>query len=435
MSSQFQVISFGESAPKVREQKKRKFHVKTRAGCIGCKTKRVKVGSSCDESRPACRRCVRNSRPCLYDTTGLTSARPTRSPGEGSDASSDPDLVLVPSPRRLSAHSTVQAVLPVDCATKFGGTPAGVLLEFFNEHHEHMLSGAPLGTVWDMACRYPHLLTGILSASACFLRHHSTNPAPHRVAEIYQQSLTVRSFQASLEAPLTKERSDALLMTCIFLNLLAMTDLHDDDPATSWVFSSDPGRLGWINILLGFRPLFMVSLHFMRQSILLPLYEKSDGPLKEAAGDEMFTIPLPQAWERFKALDPRDGDILDEAIHALYATRFIPAEMENVNAYMQFFGRLETPFRDMLLRGDERAMWMFGYWLGLLGRLDAWFTRRRVVRDYTAIVMWLLGLALDEREGDEGDMWRELLVDLQGLRVDWHPSNLGTSTAGNTASA
>lgn len=45
MPAQFQVISFGEAAPKVREQKKRKFHSKTRAGCIGCKTKRVKVGS------------------------------------------------------------------------------------------------------------------------------------------------------------------------------------------------------------------------------------------------------------------------------------------------------------------------------------------------------------------------------------------------------
>lgn len=378
----------------------------------------------CDEIRPACRRCVRNNRPCLYDTTGLTSARQTKSPR--SDASSDPDLALVASPRSLSAQSTVRAVLPVDCATKYGGTPAGVLLEFFNKNHEHMLSGAPLGTVWDMACQYPHLLTGILSASACFLRHHSSSPGPHHVAEMYQQSLTLRAFQASLEKPLTKERSDALLMTCIFLNLLAFTELTDGDPAASWVFSSEPNRLGWINILLGFRPLFIVSLRFMKESVLLPMYEQSDDGLKAAAGDDVEAIPLPPAWARLVALEPRNtDDMLDEAIHALYATRLIPPELENVNAFMQFFGRLETPFRDQLLRGDERAMWMFGYWLGLLGRLDAWFSRRRVVRDYTAIVMWLRRLVLDQREGDEGDMWRELLWELEGLKADWHPSNLG----------
>lgn len=43
MAAKFQVISFDEPAGKVREQKKRRFHAKTRAGCIGCKTKRVKV--------------------------------------------------------------------------------------------------------------------------------------------------------------------------------------------------------------------------------------------------------------------------------------------------------------------------------------------------------------------------------------------------------
>lgn len=330
----------------------------------------------------------------------------------------------------LSVMSTVEAILPADCAVKFGGTPAGALLEFFNENHGHMLSGAPLPSVWDIACRFPHLLTAILSASACYLRHHTDNPLPHQMAEVYQQTLTVQSFQRSLEQPMTRERSDALLLTSIFLNLLAFAAIRDDGPLTSWVFSDDPGRLGWMTILLGFKPLFMASIRYMHESVLLPMYEQTGAQTTKYTGASFDKFELPPAWRLFTRLcadagSDADAAITDEAVRALYATRFVPPDLAYTQVFMQFFGRLDAPFRDLLLRGDGRALWMVGYWLGLLGRLDAWFARARVRRDHTAVVLSLKARGLAGREGEEGWMWACLLDELEGLRAEWHPSNLG----------
>ncbi|KAM0335111.1 hypothetical protein ACHAQA_000146 [Verticillium albo-atrum] len=411
MAPQFQVISFDEPTLRVREHKKRKYSPKTRAGCVACKQKRVK----CDEAQPTCQRCARNRRTCLYDKTPLTSGRqPQRSP----EAWSSPQLDWSPSSGTMVSQPAFEPSLPVDSATKFGGTPAGMLLQFFNENHEHMLAGAPLATVWDMACTYPHLLTAILGASACYLRHHTANSTPHQIAETYQQTLTIKSFQASLEKPLSRDRADALQMTAVFLNLLAFTSVPDESPLTSWVFSTAPDRLGWMNILLGFKPLLMITTAFRQGSVLTAMYDSADDDEGTFTRPD-FVVALPPAWESFLARNASDVHIFGEAVYILAATRLVDPRPENVYQYMQFVGRVEPAFRDLLLEGDERALWVFGYWLGLVGRFDVWWTRRRIRRDFAAIVMCLRARGLTEGQGSEALMWGELLEDLEGLKEQW----------------
>ncbi|KAL7936513.1 hypothetical protein V8C35DRAFT_295713 [Trichoderma chlorosporum] len=67
----FALSETGESqifvAPRVdelgREPRQRKRHAKSRAGCLSCKSSRVK----CDEIRPACARCSARDIPCHYE--------------------------------------------------------------------------------------------------------------------------------------------------------------------------------------------------------------------------------------------------------------------------------------------------------------------------------------------------------------------------------
>ncbi|KAG7114222.1 Lysine biosynthesis regulatory protein LYS14 like [Verticillium longisporum] len=411
MAPKFQVMSLDEAGLTIREHKKRKYSPKTRAGCVSCKQRRVK----CDETQPTCLRCRRNQRACLYDKTPLTSGRdPRRSPVAGQS----PQSSTSSSSAALVAQPAFELPVPVDAATKYGGTPAGVLLQFFNENHDNMLAGAPLHAVWDMACTYPHLLTAILGASACYLRHHTANPAAHQIAETYQQTLTIQSLQASLAKPLSRDRADALQMTAIFLNLLAFTAVPDENPLASWVFSTAPDRLGWMNILLGFKPLLIITAAFRRGSLMTPMYASADDEEGTFTRPDLV-VDLPPAWSAFLARTTRRADLFAEPVYILAATRLVAPWSENVYQYMQFVGRVEPAFRDLLLAGDERALWVFGYWLGLVGRFDMWWSRMRIRRDFEAIVMCLRARGLTERGHGEGDMWTELLDDLEGLREQW----------------
>ncbi|KAK0935360.1 hypothetical protein LTR29_013073 [Friedmanniomyces endolithicus] len=44
----------------------RRFHQKSRGGCLRCKVRRVK----CDETRPVCKNCIRQSTECVYGESG-----------------------------------------------------------------------------------------------------------------------------------------------------------------------------------------------------------------------------------------------------------------------------------------------------------------------------------------------------------------------------
>jgi len=59
---------------------------------------------------------------------------------------------------------------------------------------------------------------------------------------------------------------------------------------------------------------------------------------------------------------------------------------------------------------NEKALWLFGYWLGLMCRFEGmWWSDKRAKRDFMAIGLWLKLRRLTERPGAEGEMWRRLM--------------------------
>lgn len=81
--------------------------------------------------------------------------------------------------------------------------------------------------------------------------------------------------------------------------------------------------------------------------------------------------------------------------------------------YFQFLGRINNDFVAKLFERDEKALWLFGMWMGLLCRFgNVWWTRRRTRCDFRAIRLWLHLVGVGQRPGREGQMWRQLLHDL-----------------------
>ncbi|KAK6333647.1 hypothetical protein TWF730_003831 [Orbilia blumenaviensis] len=67
--------STGSAVPRTR-----RFHNKSRAGCRGCKERRIK----CDEGRPICSNCIRRSTICEYEKLAEPNETPAPSPAESS---------------------------------------------------------------------------------------------------------------------------------------------------------------------------------------------------------------------------------------------------------------------------------------------------------------------------------------------------------------
>jgi hypothetical protein len=294
-----------------------------------------------------------------------------------------------------------------------------VLLQHFNNvFTELSIFGAPESSpVIALGLSRPYLLDAVLAVSASHLRIHTCAPSTHRVAEHFQQSLALRNFQSALAEPLDAQGADALLLTGMLLNLLIFSITEDDEPASSWVFSKRPGRLNWLSLLLGYKPLLLATSPFHANTTLLRwMFEASDDEHRTFNGGPWSLEDVPSHWLELCGLNVKtsaEEHILYEPVRILAELRKYEPREGSFFIYQSFVGKLDGRFRDLLEASDYRAMWLLGYWMGLLRRFDIWWMRQLVSRDHRAVLSWLNQQGLKERGGREGQMWAELLLDLE----------------------
>lgn len=376
----------------------------------------------CDENRPICRRCNRNDRSCLYPASNPPEKLSRQR--ELSGLSLQKRGTWAPLTQPPLNLNQLPLPLLVEFETPSGATSIHQLLHHFNQNYIAISETSFSAPVWQVARSHPYLLTAILAVSACHLRHHAPNPRAHVVAECYQQRLTLRGFQQALTRIESRDQSDALIMTAMFLNLLSFALIEDPRPTTSWVFSSSHQRLDWLSLLMGLKPLLMATQPFRTGTLLQPMFEAADDEKHTFSNDDVSMIHIPSSWlGLFTPYTAPGGNSVDtrvfqEPLRILALSRHIAPEPTNIYLYLQFIGKLGPGFLALIHNQDNRALWIMGYWLGLLGRFGFWWLRARCNRDYNAILIHLR----QQRHNDARDanMWSVLMNEISHLRSDWH---------------
>jgi len=138
---------------------------------------------------------------------------------------------------------------------------------------------------------------------------------------------------------------------------------------------------------------------------------------------------VPESWIRAFKLknsssscdsetDADPNDSLRPAAIALAYLRGIDPQQSKIFLNLMFLTKIHGDFRLLLYKKDERAMWLFGYWLGLMCRYKGiWWCEQRVRRDYQAVCMFLDKLHLSERAGEDGLYWKDMMQELEQAPV------------------
>ncbi|KAJ6786239.1 hypothetical protein PWT90_04911 [Aphanocladium album] len=331
------------------------------------------------------------------------------------------------------------------------------LLHHINQHFHSTpgleTAGGQISFIVSLGINRPYLLDVTLAVAACHLRHmYQANTSPGlgtpdtvaacRVAEHYQQSLAICGFNRALTERFDQEASDSVLISSMMFSLLSFALDNDDDPSQSWVFSKAPDRLAWFSLNQGLAPLLVNTKQFHDQSILRNMFEASDDEEKTFHGDNVKSLSkVPSHWLRLCGLDYTSEDpdqVFYEPVRILTELFHTPVDHQSFFLYMAFFGKLGVEFRALLEDNNEQAMWLLGYWLGLLCRFDhIWWLSARARRDYRAICIWLDKRKVRRRAGEEGLMWRQLMIDLEGATqpplelVTWHSHSLEQQQIGD----
>jgi hypothetical protein len=333
-------------------------------------------------------------------------------------------------------------LLPFLSPSPINGTSSAYLLQHFVQNWADIFHIPQSPELLDLTKSNTLVRNTILAISACHLRHKAPGLIQNRIAEHFQQFLALQEFQQLLRTPpdeLTKPNFDAVLICAQLLNMLAFALPDSEDsreelsPYSSWVFSPHKDRLGWLGLQAGVRPLVLsmgdriVERIPYLSRILLGTEADRWTYQRMMHGPRDF---VPRSWVRVFELDDELGGTCDfdkqrsspgEVYRApitmlallRQAAMHLPADEQNVFKDIQILGKLGPEFRALLYDRDERALWIFGYWLGLMSRFtEMWWCVKRVRRDYTAICVRLGELRLTERSGGEGELWRELLDEL-----------------------
>jgi len=270
--------------------------------------------------------------------------------------------------------------------------------------------------------------------AACHLRHVSPGVLQHRIAEHFHQSVVLKELQRLLDTPreqLGQSSVDALILSATLLNMAAFALPNAEntlwtEPKTSWVFSRREERLGWLSLQVGLRPLLLSMAAFLENTLrfLGPVF--FGGHFSRVSHDLQN---VPQSWIEFFELynsgsgcDTMDAsDVFRAPVSMLVQLRDLEPIPINLYKNLQFLGKVQQDFRALLLGRDEKALWLFGYWLGIMCRYeDVWWCAKRSRRDYTATCMWLQQCHVTSRPGIEGEMWMEMMKELEAAPL-WVP--------------
>ncbi|MCJ1486304.1 hypothetical protein MMC06_006481 [Schaereria dolodes] len=260
----------------------------------------------------------------------------------------------------------------------------------------------------------------------------------------------LQEYQTLLHMPITKlgqAGADTLLLSAGLLNILAFAlpesetlSNGEPDPSTSWVFSLHKNRLGWLALQEGVRHLVKsMAAYFDQTMVFLGQIFLGPGGDTKVYGRAVQSLEgVPDRWIKFFELEDRHGsdcepsgsteildtpgrrirpiapvkpgEILRPAVIILAQLLNVPPVRWNVFRNLPFLAKAHSGFRDLLYNRDGRALWLFGYWLGLMSRYEGlWWCDKRVRRDYMAIRMWLEQAQFTSRPGAEGEIWKEMM--------------------------
>ncbi|KPM39312.1 hypothetical protein AK830_g7263 [Neonectria ditissima] len=328
----------------------------------------------------------------------------------------------------ISSLSAV-TIIPSSSGAK-NGTSTFYLMQHLHHHWDAILNMPFSQEIISLSKSHSLVRNTILAIAACHLRHVSPGIIHHRIAEHFQQSLALQDYQATLDTPrqeLGQSDVNVLLLSAVLLNILALTlpQSETSELSNSWVFSPREDRLGWLALQAGLRPLIVSmaeenlhkTLNFLGKIFLGEEVEVLTAvPLTDSLDE------VPKSWIRIFGLDNE----LDEENNTGYSgvfrfpvavvalLRALKPNRRNALKNFTFLAKMKPEFRSLLFTRDERALWLFGYWLGLMRRFKGlWWCEQRMTRDYNAILTWLGHLRLTDRPGEEGKMWEEMMKDLE----------------------
>jgi hypothetical protein len=243
---------------------------------------------------------------------------------------------------------------------------------------------------------------------------------PWKAIQAYRDALNSFNNTTGLNA------AKRLFLVGLLLNILTFVLPENEaqqgllNIANSCIHSNEEDRFSWIDIHYGFRQLLLTTApHQGEIMAYLSAVFMGTPDINEALPSwALSKDSIPYHWKlAFKissstqvaGCESEDSYLVPLA----YIANLREVEPVGKNSFMflSFLMKLDSHFRGLLRRRDPRAVWILGYWFGLMCRLPKiWWCTDRAKREYFGICTWFQQSHVEERIQDA--VWLLLVKDL-----------------------
>lgn len=346
----------------------RKGHSKSRKGCDACKRRKKK----CDEVLPGCTSCEKSGITCNYSNV-RTVSRPSQQklaspPGINIAMNSLPGLE--PDERELLHHFNCQTLATVGSSIV-----------------QEVVAG----------CLPAALEIGFMKHAICsFAASHKVSLSEYQDGtSSYHLGKSLLAFRQRLSAPITATQVDAVLTSCVLLNMIAFFN-GDHTPQNSWLFA-DEADFQWLTMQAGIRSIVPNIRHLLGESSWATVYatdaHQFHGIFRASFDDDIFGFEnVPDNLKRFFSIEPNTCSAENAyytTLHALLPLLTLDAGSKSLTQLMTVVHRLTPGFYQLLRTKDVRALLLLAYWLGLMCEVHLWWVLNRARSECFACCRYL----------------------------------------------
>lgn len=358
----------------------RKFHRKSRNGCINCRFRRVK----CDETKPDCKKCHDYMVPCQYSAI-VNDFPNTREAVYPTDiqrviASSPPYSKIVQFTQEPSIDQNHEYIVRFKQRTAFTfGTATTVQL--YAE------------TVPRLALQHEFLLHAII-ATTMFHEQALIGLDRRTSATAYHLTQSAALFNQKLSQHQREVEGDALWATAVYLCAISVFDISSSNPEQNWpIRAAHPTDLEWLNMQAGLKVIWNMA-NMDRSCVFGQAETQGSTNCVNPGKSEPGIDGIPDLLVRMCQLHPHstaENNPYHTAVRRLTTLLSIDGTSDNVLMFMVFAGGMEKAFQKLLFNKDPVALILLAVWYSKLFHTVWWMAPRARV-ECRSICCYLLGL-------------------------------------------
>ncbi|KAL8989619.1 MAG: hypothetical protein Q9177_001528 [Variospora cf. flavescens] len=346
----------------------RKGHRKSRNGCDACKRRKKK----CDESASGCSGCLDRKIICHYSGPAT--------PSRGGQ------LKPLPSPSAFVTSNGLHGLNSEET-------------ELF--HHFNTQTLATLGSL-----SVQEVIASSLAAALDldFLKHAACAlSASHMICLSDRQDLACKYhldralfiFRQRLSSPITATQVDAVLTSCVLLNMIAFSNGHHR-PENSWLFTST-SDLQWLTVQAGLRTIMSDVRHVLKDSSWATVYTKDAhefrGTFRASFDEDILGLEdVPPDLKKVFGIEQHSNPKTNAyytTLHTLVPLLTKNRTEKSLTRLMTVVHRFTPGLYQLLRMRDERALLLLAYWLGLMSEVHLWWISYRAQSECFACCRYL----------------------------------------------